>query len=102
MKKLLTNLYKKFFPKKPEAWEGLITIYLEGEVPRQTDPELDYIIEDIVDEETGRFIRVRIVCSCDQPVMRLGEDGFKCLHCDQPCYSGKCEKCKMLFAVDYG
>jgi hypothetical protein len=102
LRKLLTSLYNKLFPKTTITWEDLVDAYALGETPRQTDPELDYIVEDIIDEETGRFIRIRIVCACDEPVMRIGGEGFKCLHCDQPCYSGKCQKCQVLFSVDYG
>jgi len=107
LKKLLTGLFKRLFPQKPKTplvdWEDLIVIYSKGEVPVETNPDLDYAIEDIVDEETGQFIRIRIVCSCDDPVMRINKGStFKCLHCDQPCWSRSCVKCKVLFSVDYG
>lgn len=107
MKKLLINLFKKLTVKKTvtqvEVWEGLVGIYSTGESPTQTDPKLDYVIEDIVDEETGEFIRLRVVCSCDEPVMRINKGStFKCLHCDQPCWSRSCSKCRILFSVDYG
>lgn len=107
LKKLLTNLFKKVLPKKKltelDSWENLVGAYSKGEVPIETDPDLDYAIEDIVDEETGEFIRIRIVCACDDPIMRINKgSSFRCLHCDQPCWSMTCSKCKLLFSVDYG
>lgn len=107
LKKLLTGLFKKLFSKKVSGqlgtWEVLVGNYSKGETPSQTDPNQDYAIEDIVDEETGEFIRIRIVCSCDDPVMRVNRGPFfKCLHCDQPCWSRTCGKCRVLFSVDYG
>jgi hypothetical protein len=107
LKKLLTSLFKKLIFKKASKeladWERLVGTYSKGETPTQTDPNLDYVIEDLVDEETGDFIRIRIVCSCDDPVMRINKGNtYKCLHCDQPCWSGKCTKCRILFSIDYG
>jgi hypothetical protein len=103
LKKLLTSLYNKLFPAKIEPWAELIEIYTRGETPRQTDPERDFAIDDFVDEETGEFVRIYVVCSCDDQVLRInGGDTFKCLHCDQPCWSRSCQKCRFLFSVDYG
>jgi hypothetical protein len=107
LKKLLTGLFKKLFPKKKsvelDTWGKLVGVYSKGETPTETNPDLDYAIEDIVDEETGEFIRIRIVCACDDPIMRINKgSSFRCLHCDQPCWSRSCSKCRILFSVDYG
>jgi hypothetical protein len=103
LKKLLTNLYKRFFPIKAEPWEELLITYSQGETPRQTDPDRDFAYDDFVDDVTGEFVRVHIVCSCDKGVIRIdGGDTFKCLHCDQPCWSRSCQECRRLYSVDYG
>ena len=103
MKKLLTNLYKKLFPIKAQPWEELIINYSIGETPRETDPDKDFAYDDFIDDLTGEFVRVHIVCSCDKGVIRIdGGDTFKCLHCDQPCWSRSCRECKRLYSVDYG
>ena len=77
--------------------------YTDRETPGQASPEVEYAVDDIIDEETGRFVRIHIVCSCDEGVIRIdGGDYFSCLHCDEPCNSRSCMKCKRLSLVDYG
>ena len=103
LKKLLTSLYNKLFPAKSERWAELVNSYSIGEIPRETDPERDFAYDDFVDDVTGEFVRVHIVCSCDKGVIRIdGGDTFKCLHCDQPCWSRSCQECRRLYSVDYG
>ena len=103
LRKLLTSLYNKLFPAKLEPWLELVDSYSQGETPRETDPDRDFAYDDFVDEETGEFVRIHIVCSCDKGVIRIdGGDNFKCLHCDQPCWSRSCQSCRLLFSVDYG
>lgn len=63
---------------------------------RQADFGLEFYRIEIVDEETNRYFQIEIVCTCQLPVVKLGEgNNFYCIHCDRGCQKGteKCPQC---------
>jgi len=77
--------------------------YFGREIPRQTDFEVEYLQEEVYDEELDMVLLIKFVCACDSPVVKMNEDmAFICLHCDMPCRAGNCGMCKRLNAFDFG
>lgn len=62
--------------------------------PVFTIKEEDLYVVEI--EEEDMILSVTLVCSCDLPVKKIGEDEFTCLHCDRVCEVRKCIWCKGL------
>lgn len=72
-------------------------------IPRQTNLEVEYLQEEVYDEELEMYLVIRFVCACDSPVVKMTEEmAFICLHCDMPCRAKNCGMCKRLNDFDFG
>jgi hypothetical protein len=63
------------------------------EVPRQTDPEIVYMV---FDQETERFVEVQPYCECGDVFYANGFGGAYCQHCDRLCEDKDCFMCQAL------
>jgi hypothetical protein len=77
-----------------KLWSNVFNKTSEPKLPEE-ELEIEFLRHTFYDEVLDAEITVELVCTCGLPVVKAGEDGFYCMHCDRPCPHGlmACAQC---------
>jgi len=89
------SLFRRGDGSQAEARDEQLGSYEDRQIPRQAGSSLTY---SIYDEVTGESITIEMVCTCETPVMLVGDRSFFCPHCDRYCQT---ESKNCIICMDY-